>query len=380
MGGEEDIQGAGGGHKNYGPLNYESAPGWDRASVDALMSNDVPTQELAQSNVAAPDMTKDYIDRYFGFLPPTLIKNLVSHEKSRRRQRIDAYFRTEHERLPPRISRLLYGSYTPPEYRRRPVASPSVPPPPPSPAYYQHPKVLSSPLASVAAPSPAPSSVGSSLDELVRELISTEQVQQHEIRSAQNVVNDLDTILEVLNSGVNDVKEHLLTAASPQESPPSQPSQMNDDYLTSLMDDLPSFDFGEQQQPSLPSSSSPADVTSRYIAMNHLGAPPSSPPLFDDDDEDSLSSLPTQQQQQSSSPLPLSQHIARKSMSNIARKSMVTPTPGGDDDDTRTSPVSDVHKLLRTVFRDHATGKRNTTNATHKILDIAHNITKEHIQ
>ena len=119
----EDIEGAGGGRKNYGPLNYESADGWDRSSIDALMSDNVPSQELAQSNVAAPNMTKEYVDRYFGFLPPKLLKNIISHEKSRRRHRIDAYFRTEHGRLPPRISRLLYGSYIPPEYGRKPVAS-----------------------------------------------------------------------------------------------------------------------------------------------------------------------------------------------------------------------------------------------------------------
>ena len=353
----EDIEGAGGGRKNYGPLNYESAEGWDRSSIDALMSDNVPSQELAQSNVAAPDMTKEYVDRYFGFLPPKLLKNIISHEKSRRRHRIDAYFRTEHGRLPPRISRLLYGSYIPPEYGRKPVASP--PPPPTLPAY-PHLSGLSS---------PAPTSVGSSLDDLVKDLLSNEQVQQHEIRSAQNVVDELDTILEVLNSGFNNVKEHLSTAASPQDTkpiPPASPPEHDDDYLQSLMDDLPSFNFGNENQ----AGSSP-DVAGRYIAMKKLGAPPSSPPPFDDDDEE-LSLPPPQQEQK---PLPMSQRIARKSMSNIAR-TVTPPTPGGD-----TAPVvSDVHKLLRTVFRDHATGKRNTKNATHKILDSAHNITKEHIQ
>ena len=369
----EDIEGAGGGRKNYGPLNYESAEGWDRSSIDALMSDNVPSQELAQSNVAAPDMTKEYVDRYFGFLPPKLLKNIISHEKSRRRHRIDAYFRTEHGRLPRRISRLLYGSYIPPEYGRKPVASPP-PPAPPTPPAYPH-------FAGVS--SPAPSSVGSSLDDLVKNLLSNEQVQQHEIRSAQNVVDELDTILEVLNSGFNNVKEHLSTAASPQDTKPSIPpvspsdSAGDDDYLQSLMDDLPSFNFGEDESHASPNK---PDVTGRYIAMKTLGAPPSSPPPFDSNDEE-LSLPPPQQEQtplpmsqriarksmpspQQQQPLPISQRIARKSMSNIAASS-TPPTPG----------VSDVHKLLRTVFRDHATGKRNTKDATHKTLDIAHNIT-----
>ena len=104
---------SGAGRKDYGPLN-ESAPGWDKASIDHLMSNDVPQQELAQPNVPALDMTKEYLDRFFGFLPPKLLHNINNHEKSRRRQRIDTYFRSEHGRLPPRISKLLCGSFTPP--------------------------------------------------------------------------------------------------------------------------------------------------------------------------------------------------------------------------------------------------------------------------
>ena len=368
----EDIEGAGGGRKNYGPLNYESADGWDRSSIDALMSDNVPSQELAQSNVAAPDMTKEYVDRYFGFLPPKLLKNIISHEKSRRRHRIDAYFRTEHGRLPPRISRLLYGSYIPPEYGRKPVASP---PPPPTPPAYPH--------FAAAVSSPAPSSIGSSVDELVKTLLSDEQVQQQEIRSAQNTVDELDTILEVLNSGFNNVKEHLSTAASPQDIKPSYPSEHDDDYLQSLLDDIPSFNFGEDQSHYAPSPS--PDVTGRYIAMKQMGSPPSSPPPFSDDDE-GLSLPPPQQEQKplamsqriarksmppspQQQPLPMSQRIARKSMSNIVNNSA-----------SAAAGVSNVHKLLRTVFRDHATGKRNTKDATHKILDIAHNITKEHIQ
>ena len=363
----EDITGAGGGHKNYGPLNYESAPGWDRDSIDALMSDNVPSQELAQSNVAAPDMTKDYIDRYLGFLPPNLLKNIISHEKSRRRHRIDSYFRTEHGRLPPRISRLLYGSYTPPEYGRKPssrAATRAAPPPPRPPSPISPPY----PPSSNVKLSPAPSSVGSSLNELVEELIGNEQVQQHEIKSAQNAVEDLDTILEVLNSGIANVKEHLSTASSPQEEkpslPPPLPSESDDDYLMSLTNDLPSFDFGEQPTPT------PPTAENRYIAMKRLGSPPSSPPSFDDDSDEESSSSSTHQ------PHPLSQRIARKSMSNILRQS-VPPTPSPPN---QQQPVSNVRKLLRTVFRDHATGKRNTKDATHKILDIAHNITKEHIQ
>ena len=382
----EDIEGAGGGRKNYGPLNYESADGWDRSSIDALMSDNVPSQELAQSNVAAPDMTKEYVDRYFGFLPPKLLKNIISHEKSRRRHRIDAYFRTEHGRLPPRISRLLYGSYIPPEYGRKPVASP---PPPATPPAYPH--------FAAAVSSPAPSSIGSSVDELVKTLLSDEQVQQQEIRSAQNTVDELDTILEVLNSGFNNVKEHLSTAASPQDIKPSilPPSDHDDDdYLQSLLDDIPSFNFGEDDAAHSPPNYKP-DVTGRYIAMKQLGVPPSSPPPFSDDDEEpsppQQQPLPMSQrianksmQQQplpmsqrianksmQQQPLPMSQRIARKSMSNIVNSTPSAPAAAG---------VSNVHKLLRTVFRDHATGRRNTKDATHKILDIAHNITKEHIQ
>ena len=215
----------------------------------------------------------------------------------------------------------------------------------------------------------SPVSVGSSLDELVKDLSSQEQVQQHEIRSAENVVQELDTILEVLNSGMSDLRDHLSTAAAPQEQQ-QQHTHVNvddEDYLQSLLDDIPSYSS---------SPAAPSAVENRYIAMKNLGAPPSSPPPFDDD-EDEDSSSQSQQQQQQQSPLPMSQRIARKSISNLASSSS---SSSGSTPPASAAPVSHVHGLLCTVFRDHATGRRNTKNARHKILDIAHNIAKENIQ
>ena len=370
----DDISGAG--RKNYGPLN-ESAPGWDRGTIDHLMSHDVPQQELAQENVPAPDMTKGYVDRFFGFLPPKLLHNIIHHEKSRRRQRIDTYFRSEHGRLPPRISKLLYGLFNPPQYAHKvsttaaaaaavPSASPAGPP-------------MAAPLH--PAVSPATSSEGSSLDELVRDFLNQENVQQQEIKSAENVVNEMDTFIQVLNSGMRDLKDHLSTAAAtPVAHQQQQDTTMSDDdYLRSLLDDFP--DFGEVTPSALaptPPHVSPAAV--RYTAMKKLGAPPSSPPPFDsEDDDDSGSSTPVSS---SSPPLPLSQRIARKSISNLAAE----PDTDSSSSSSRHEqylqqvPVSEVHRLLCRVFREHATGQRNTRNATHKILDIAHNIAKEHIR
>ena len=375
---DDDITGAG--RKVYGPLNV-NAPGWDRASIDHLMSQDVPHQELAQPNVPAPDMTKDYVDRYFGFLPPNLLHNIINHEKSRRRQRIDTYFRAEHGRLPPRISKLLYGSFDPPQYKHKTpalttassAAAASVPPPPP---YQQQQQQY---YHSPSAVSPAASSVGSSLDELVRDLLNQENVQKEEIRSAENVVNEMDTFVQVLNSGMRELKDHLSTASNTPTvaTPPQQDDIFDDEYLRSLLDDLP--DFGEAP-PSALASPAPAPVAQRYVALKKLGAPPSSPPPFnDDDDSDSSTVAP-------SAPLPMSQRIARKSMSNLAAASDTSSSPSSSassssrhEEYLNQPAVSDVHRLLRRVFREHATGQRNTQNATHKILDIAHNITKQHI-
>ena len=362
---DDDITGAG--RKVYGPLNF-NAPGWDRASIDHLMSQDVPHQELAQPNVPAPDMTKDYVDRYFGFLPPNLLHNIINHEKSRRRQRIDTYFRAEHGRLPPRISKLLYGSFEPPQYKHK------IPAPP-----YQQQQQQQS-YHSPAAVSPAASSVGSSLDELVRDLLNQENVQKQEIKSAENVVNEMDTFVQVLNSGMRELKDHLSTASNTPAvaTPPQQDNIFDDEYLRSLLDDLP--DFGEAP-PSALASPAPAPVAQRYVALKKLGAPPSSPPPFNDDnddDSDSSSSVPP------SAPLPMSQRIARKSMSNLAATSDTSSSSPSSsasrhEEYLNQPAVSDVHRLLRRVFREHATGQRNTQNATHKILDIAHNITKQHI-
>ena len=190
----------------------------------------------------------------------------------------------------------------------------------------------------------------------------------------------MDTFIQVLNSGMKDLKDHLSTAATtPPVAPVQQQSVLpDDDYLRSLLDDFP--DFGEAP-PSALAPTPPRTAASpavRYTAMKRLGAPPSSPPPFDsEDDEDSTPPPPPPM----STPLPLSQRVARKSMSSLA-----TSSPDSSSSSTRheqylrQEPVSEVHRLLRRVFREHATGQRNTRNATHKILDIAHNIVKEHIQ
>ena len=344
----DNISGAG--RKNYGPVN-ESTPGWDRASIDHLMSHDVPQQELAQADVPTPDMTKDYVDRFFGFLPPKLLHNIIHHEKSRRRQRIDTYFRSEHGRLPPRISKLLYGSFNPPQYAHKvstTAAAAAVPSAPLAP--------LTALLPLHPAVSPATSSVGSSLDELVRDLLNQENVQQQEIKSAENVVNEMDTFIQVLNSSMRDVKDHLSTAAAtPVAHQQQQDTTMpDDDYLRSLLDNFP--DFGEAPPSALaptPPHVSPAAV--RYTAMKKLGAPPSSPPPFDSEDDGTAMS--------SSPPLPLSQRIARKSMPNLVAAPSDTDSSSSSSSSSsrheqylQQAPVSEVHRLLRRVFREHATG------------------------
>ena len=396
---DDDISGAG--RKLYGPLN-DSAPGWDRSTIEHLMSHDAPHQELAQANVPASDMTKDYVDRYFGFLPPNLLRIIFNHEKSRRRQRIDTYFRAEHGRLPPRISKLLYGTYTPPTYAHKvtavsplaattfsPPAAPVSPAPPAAPAT---PAAVTSPYQFAATPSPAASSVGSSFEELVRGLLTQDNVQKHESKSAENVVDEMDTFVQVLNNGMRELKDHLSSAASapvsaaaPAAAPAVQDNTTalpyDDEYLRSLLEEFP--DFGDAPPSALaptPPHASPA-VHNRYIAMKKLGAPPSSPPPFGDSDDDSGSTESAQAH------LLLSQRISRKSMSNVASTATTPETSRGSSSSSSSrheqymqqAPVSEVHRLLRRVFRDHATGQRNTQNATHKILDIAHNIAKEHI-
>ena len=346
------------------------------------MSHDVPQQELAQPDVPAPDMTKDYVDRFFGFLPPKLLHNIINHEKSRHRQRIDTYFRSEHGRLPPRISKLLYGSFNPPQYARKVSTTAAVAAVSPAPG----PPVPSPPMTVVhsAAVSPAALSVGSSLEEWVRDLLNQENVQQQEIKSAETVVNAMDTFIQVLNSGMRDLKDHLSTAAA---TPIAHQQQQNttlpdDDYLRSLLDDFP--DFGEAPPSALAPTPPHASPAVRYTAMKKLGAPPSSPPPYDSGDDDSTAMSPSSLSSSSSSiPLPLSQRIARKSMSNLAAgpdtDSSSSSSSSRHEQYLQQAPVSEVHRLLCRVFRDHATGQRNTWNATHKILDIAHNIAKEHI-
>ena len=202
MGGILLQQFSGGGFNKYGKLNAK-AKGWDEERIERLLQRTIPEHELSLPNEPPPRLTVDYLSKRFGCLPFGLYRNILKQTLDRRPQRIESYFAHQYGSVPPRVRRLLtgsyYGSFFKPEahkvkdenepldqreYRRRyphcstnrsssspqpgPSSGPSAPPPPPA----APPSNLSS-LFNFSSFSPisTPSSSSNELDTLLDTLL-----------------------------------------------------------------------------------------------------------------------------------------------------------------------------------------------------------------
>ena len=101
---------SGGGFTRYGKLDTD-AKGWDEERIGRLLQRNIPEHELSLPNEPPPQLTVKYLSRHFSCLPYGLYKNLLKQTLDRRPQRIESYFIHQYEHVPPRVRRLLTGSY-----------------------------------------------------------------------------------------------------------------------------------------------------------------------------------------------------------------------------------------------------------------------------
>ena len=100
----------GSGFIKYGALDDDVA-GWDEDRIERLLKRDIPEHELSLPNEPRPRLTAAYLSRRLACLPPGLYKNLLRQNLARRAPRIESYFIHQYGDVPPRVRRLLTGSY-----------------------------------------------------------------------------------------------------------------------------------------------------------------------------------------------------------------------------------------------------------------------------
>ena len=101
---------SGGGFNKYGKLDA-NAKGWDEERIERLLQRTIPEHELSLPNEPPPRLTVDYLSKRFGCLPIGLYRNILKQTLDRRPQRIESYFAHQYGSVPPRVRRLLTGSY-----------------------------------------------------------------------------------------------------------------------------------------------------------------------------------------------------------------------------------------------------------------------------
>ena len=219
----------GGGYKKYGALDDDVA-GWDEDRIERLLERDIPEHELSLPNEPRPRLTAAYLSRRLACLPAGLYRNLLRQNLDRRAPRVESYFIHQYGDVPPRVRRLLTGSYhgsffqAPPfahrlkaenepldereylRYRHRICQPPPLRPPPAPPA---RPTPQPTPSSSNRAP---PSNTSSSMFNFGG---------FSPLSVTSSAVHNLDNILETLMDG--DVQEEYpyIPATPPvMDSPP----------------------------------------------------------------------------------------------------------------------------------------------------------------
>ena len=100
----------GGGFNKYGALDDDVA-GWDEDRIKRLLERDIPEHELSLPNEPRPRLTARYLSRRLACLPTAFFKNILRQNLGRRAPRIESYFVHQYGHVPPRVRRLLTGSY-----------------------------------------------------------------------------------------------------------------------------------------------------------------------------------------------------------------------------------------------------------------------------
>ena len=101
---------SGSGFNRYGKLDAD-ADGWDEERIERLLQRDIPEHELSLPNEPPPRLTAGYLSRRLSCLPTGLFRNLLKQNIDRRPHRVESYFEHQYGEVPPRVRRLLTGSY-----------------------------------------------------------------------------------------------------------------------------------------------------------------------------------------------------------------------------------------------------------------------------
>ena len=108
------FSGSGARFQQYGKLNHK-ASGWNEERIDRLLEPRVSNEEINLPDGPEPRLDSDYIDTHLLCLPEELRRNIRRQGVKKRQRRIESYFVNTYGYIPPRVQRLISGSYRPSE-------------------------------------------------------------------------------------------------------------------------------------------------------------------------------------------------------------------------------------------------------------------------
>ena len=106
------FSGYGARFQQYGKLNHK-ASGWNEERIDRLLEPRVSNEEMNLPDGPEPRLDSDYIDKHLLCLPEELRRNIRRQGVKKRQRRIESYFVNTYGYIPPRVRRLISGSYRP---------------------------------------------------------------------------------------------------------------------------------------------------------------------------------------------------------------------------------------------------------------------------
>ena len=104
------FSGSGARFQQYGKLNHK-ASGWNEERINRLLEPRVSNEEINLPDESKPRLDSDYIDKHLLCLPEELRRNIRRQGVKKRQRRIESYFVNTYGYIPPRVRRLISGSY-----------------------------------------------------------------------------------------------------------------------------------------------------------------------------------------------------------------------------------------------------------------------------
>ena len=301
---------------------------------DWYVQREIPNEEemsVVPDAPAPPSLTKEYIERELNFLPEAFRRSMYRRSIHLRSGKIIRYLIDTYGYIPPRINRLVTGSYH--SHRDTP------PPPPPQPQYMD--------TAAAAAAS-----------------------NHQRIDNANQAALEAEVATRVLNSALQSVVNSLSPIASPSLQQQQQQQHQQSPLLdfNALMSDPPSV-LPRLDDVSPPSTSvlPPPSMSDNDFIDN----------IFDEINREAATLPPVAPTPPPTPPTPASPPHGRyvKRM-KVPHKSMSTTTRNSGSDDDDETPRSKIKSILN----DYCKNKFNTRTTAHKIIDIANSVAKNNIR